>query len=380
MSDKPLAVDAWMAQLGMPGADRDYQPGHARIQALLQHTRSCRPRLRIRIAGTNGKGSTAFMLAQALMDAGCSVGLYTSPHIRRFHERIRLQGEPVADSLLRQTLARLMPQALQLKASYFETATAMALDIFGAQQVDVEILEAGVGARFDATTAVAADMALLTPIGLDHQLWLGDTLTAIATEKACAMQGCSMVLSASQVDEVADVLRQIRPDLHFVSRGDWPRLQAWGIHQQGNASLVLAALQMLAGQGHISPAEASWRHSIEHTQIPGRMQCIRRGEWEVWLDAAHNRHAIEALQPSLQAMHWDAILVLTREDRSLDDAVGLLRPLTDRLVGSPDGVDQQYATPEQALYAELKPGRAQRMLVLGSFTTVAAALQWLEKA
>ncbi len=382
MSDKPLSIDAWMAQLGMPGADRDYQPGHARIQALLRHTHSRTPRLRIRIAGTNGKGSTAFMLAQALMDAGLSVGLYTSPHILHFHERIRLQGTPVDDGLLREALARLMPHALQLKASYFETATAMALDIFGHHQVDVEILEAGVGARFDATTAVSADMALLTPIGLDHQVWLGETLSAIAGEKACAMHGCPMALSAEQVDEVADVLRQARPDLAFIPSRHWPRLNAWGTHQHGNASLALAALHLLAEHGHIAQCEEKWRQSIESMRIPGRMQCVKRGNAEIWLDAAHNRHAIEALLPSLQKQHWDAILVFTREDRSLDDATDLLRPLTSRLVGHLSDGDQHYASLEQALSAELTGTSPppQRILVLGSFTTVAATLRWLEEA
>jgi len=379
VSDKPLSVDAWMAQLGLPGADRDYQPGHARIQALLQYIRHYTPRLRIRIAGTNGKGSTAFMLAHALMDAGLSVGLYTSPHIRHFHERIRLQGEPVEDVLLREALEHLMPHALAIHASYFETATAMALDIFARQQVDVEILEAGVGARFDATTSVPADMALLTSIGLDHQAWLGESLPAIAREKAYVMQGCSMTLSAEQEACVAEVLKQTRPDITFVSSHPWPALQAWGNHQHGNASLALAALQMLASYGYIAQCRAEWKNSIGNVQIPGRMQCIQRGNVEIWLDAAHNRHAIEALRPSLQKQSWDAILVFTREDRSLDDAIDLLRPLTDRLVGSLAGADASYASVGQALQAELQTSSPQRVLVLGSFTTVAAALRWLEE-
>ncbi|MDX8405348.1 MAG: bifunctional folylpolyglutamate synthase/dihydrofolate synthase, partial [Mariprofundus sp.] len=154
------------------------------MQAVIAATALHRPQLRIRVAGTNGKGSTASMLAAALQSSGLSVGLYTSPHLLCFNERIRLQGVPVADDVLYGAMQRLMPIALQAGASYFETATALALDIFANAGVDVEILEAGVGARLDATTAVAADMALLTPIGLDHQAWLGDSVAAVASEKA----------------------------------------------------------------------------------------------------------------------------------------------------------------------------------------------------
>jgi len=175
---KPETIDQWLEQLGQPAADRDYKPGHERMHDLLaplaETNQLKQPKLRIRIAGTNGKGSTAFMLANALQACGLKVGLYTSPHILQFNERIRINGEPVSDTALLQGIEQLMPRALEIGASYFETATALALKQFSDLEVDVEILEAGVGARLDATTAVEADVALITPIGLDHQGWLGE--------------------------------------------------------------------------------------------------------------------------------------------------------------------------------------------------------------
>ncbi len=154
------------------------------MQELLRPLCIKRPKLRVRIAGTNGKGSTAFMLSHALQACGMRTGLYSSPHIQHFGERIRINGVPVSETTLHMLMQSIMPAALKAGASYFEAATALALKYFSDSHVDVEILEAGVGARLDATTAVEADMALITPIGLDHQNWLGDRLADIAAEKA----------------------------------------------------------------------------------------------------------------------------------------------------------------------------------------------------
>ncbi|MDX8398072.1 MAG: bifunctional folylpolyglutamate synthase/dihydrofolate synthase, partial [Mariprofundaceae bacterium] len=192
---KPQSIDSWLAQLGQPNADRDYKPGHERMLDLLKPLTCTRPKLRIRIAGTNGKGSTAFMLAAGLQAAGLKVGLYSSPHVLSFNERIRINGAEISDQALLTLLTGIMPIALDVGASYFEVATALALQHFSQTEVDVEILEAGVGARLDATTAVTADMALITPIGLDHEAWLGNTILQVAQEKSYALKGCRWALS-----------------------------------------------------------------------------------------------------------------------------------------------------------------------------------------
>ncbi|MDX8384332.1 MAG: bifunctional folylpolyglutamate synthase/dihydrofolate synthase, partial [Ghiorsea sp.] len=141
LQDKPTNIDAWLSKLGQPQADRDYTPGHQRVQDLLLalqksgkqlHT----PKLRIRLAGTNGKGSTAHFLAHALQATGLKVGLYTSPHISSFHERINIQGEAIDDLRLTALMAEVMPLALKVGTSYFETATALALLAFSMEDVD----------------------------------------------------------------------------------------------------------------------------------------------------------------------------------------------------------------------------------------------------
>ena len=462
-----------------------------------------RPSLCIRIAGTNGKGSTAFMLSNALQACGLNVGLYTSPHLHHFNERIRINGEPLPDRALIALMEKVMPIALEIGASYFEVATAIALKHFSDSEVDVEVLEAGVGARLDATTAVDADMALITPIGLDHQVWLGDRLADIAQEKAHITDGCQFSISTHQVPEVASILSKHNRKLCFVEGRAFTSVNALGEHQNQNASLAWEAIQTLATAGLIHPdmlgharayqggarldattavdadmalitpigldhqvwlgdrladiaqekahitdgcqfsisthqvpevasilskhnrklcfvegraftsvnalgehqnqnASLAWeaiqtlataglihpdmlghaRAAIQKTRISGRLQKVQLGKATIWLDAAHNTHAIEALLPTLPDLAgcpFDAIFVYTREDRDLSDCIGLLKPFTKRMIGENEKLfDKSYSTIEMALEAECGRKTQGNYLVLGSFITVAAALNWLE--
>ena len=373
---KPHNIDDWLSQLGQPSADRDYKPGHARMLALLQAVDCKRPALRIRIAGTNGKGSTAFMLAAGLQAAGLKVGLYTSPHVLQFNERIRINGVAVSDADLWHHLECIMPIALDAGASYFEVATALALYHFSKSSVDVEVLEAGVGARLDATTAVDADMALITPIGLDHEVWLGDSIASVAEEKAYALDDCRWGISAPQAPEVSEILLRHHQHLQYPKPFDLACLMA-GVHQQGNAALAYTALNTLCDHDVIHADKGLLKEAVSQAVAPGRLQYIQHQQAHIWLDAAHNRHAIEALLPSLPALAdpFDAILVYTREDRNLSNELELLRPFSKQLI------DHHTTTsPEQALQHVLKQQPSARVLVLGSFITVAAATTWVKKS
>lgn len=370
---KPNDIESWLEQLGQPSADRDYKPGHARMHDLLAPLQLHRPKLRIRIAGTNGKGSTAFILANALQACGLKVGLYTSPHIHLFNERIRIHGEPVSDAALLSLIETMMPAALEIGASYFEVATALALKHFSDAEVDVEILEAGVGARLDATTAVDADMALITPIGLDHQNWLGDTIESVSAEKACVAEGCRMVLSAVQSDIVMPILKQRAPGLIMVEPGTSLSLSMPGSHQIQNAALALSAAKCLLEEGLIHGSTDQVKQAIESTVVPGRLQKVQFGKATIWLDAAHNRHAVEALLPTFKELNLNAIIVFTREDRSLADCLPLLASAARRIVS-----DTDYPNVIDALNAELKSSPDGSFLILGSFITVATALEQIK--
>ena len=378
---KPNDIESWLEQLGQPSADRDYKPGHARMHDLLAPLNLKRPKLRIRIAGTNGKGSTAFMLAEALQACGLNVGLYTSPHIHHFNERIRINGEPISNGELLSLIETMMPEALAIGASYFETATALALKHFSDSEVNVEILEAGVGARLDATTAVEADMALITPIGMDHQAWLGDTIESVASEKAYVADGCSMVLSAVQLNVVMPILKQHAPKLEVIKPDKMLSLSMSGNHQRQNAALALNAAKRLLEEALIDGPVERIKEAIESTIVPGRLQKVQFGEATIWIDAAHNRHAVEALLTTLATMKLDCVLIYTREDRDLSDTIDLLRPFTKRVVGEKgNGLDQSYPSAMEAMKSELTINPQGNYLIIGSFITVAATLKFLESA
>ncbi|MFQ5344536.1 MAG: bifunctional folylpolyglutamate synthase/dihydrofolate synthase [Mariprofundus sp.] len=375
-------LTAFIRSLDNPLLDMDYRPGLERVRAVLSHFPARRPKLRIRIAGTNGKGSTGYFLENAFRAAGFTTGFYTSPHILHFNERIRINGSPASDDMLAPLLTDILEHGEEYAASPFELATVLALNSFAQAQVDIEILECGLGARLDATTAVPADMALITPIGLDHQAWLGDTIGAIATEKAWVMQDCTFAVSAPQQAEVSAVLLAFKPDLRICNIETFETLKVPGRHQHINASLACAALSMLAETQFMEIDMAKAREGIISCQLPGRLQKINIGRAQIWLDAAHNRHAVEALLPTLPELAdpFDAILVFTRQDRSLEDALYLLRPYSKRLISNSDAKgDDSSELPAAALQEEIRKTPSGNFLVLGSFTTVAAILRTLER-
>jgi len=378
---KPDNIESWLEQLGQPSADRDYKPGHQRMHELLAPLALKRPKLRIRVAGTNGKGSTAFMLAAALKACGLKTGLYISPHILRFNERIRIDGEPVSDGQLLGLVEQLVPVALAVGASYFETATAMALKCFSDAAVDVEILEAGVGARLDATTAVDADMALITPIGLDHQAWLGDSVESVAEEKSYAVDGCKWALSALQPEGLLPILLRRAPGLELVEPDPSLTPAMPGDHQKQNAALALQAAKHLMAAGVIEGIVEQVRQAVESTVVPGRLQKVQFGDATLWLDAAHNRHAVEALLPTIKELNLDIIFVFTREDRDLRECLPLFRQCAKRVVGVDASLfDAGYSTVIEALSSELGENPAGTHLVLGSFLTVSAAWEWIRRS
>jgi len=380
---KPRDIDAWLQALGEPGADRDYKPGHDRVLALLNTLQAQgfalqKPKLRIRVAGTNGKGSTAHFLAAALQANNLKVGLYTSPHILSFHERMRVDGKPIAQESLLELMTLVIPLALDVGTSYFETASVLALLHFSQQQVDVEILEAGVGAKLDATTAVPADIGLLTPVGLDHQAWLGDTLADITQEKAYVFKGCSVNISAQQDEIVQDTLSEHVKGLMYAPLFS-EQLSMVGEHQQVNAGLALSATQAIHRQFFPVNLDKA-RAAMRQLNITGRMQCMSCGKHTFYLDAAHNEHAIHALLPTLDARRqpFDVIILATREDRDLSQCVSKLEKYTDAIVVM-SGERHDYLSVSDALDSEIKGEKNKNFLILGSFVTLGEVFRWVNK-
>lgn len=274
----------------------------------------------VHIAGTNGKGSTAAMTASVLQAAGYHVGLFTSPYLEDFRERIQIDGQPIPPNALAQ-LADLIRSAAQgLDMTEFELVTAIGLMWFAQQQCDLVVLEVGLGGRFDATNIIPPPLvSVITSISLDHTKVLGTTVDQIAAEKAGILKpGTQAILEAGQPDGVEDVVRSICQSQGIplfcplplsASEGDGPTpLVKWGGHtivlpllgdiQRYNAAAALAAIELLQKQGWTIP-ESAVVSGLESVRWPGRMELLRQ-EPPILLDCAHNPDALEHLSRWLQ--------------------------------------------------------------------------------
>ena len=200
-------ADAVSRVLALRGGEHaGMQAGLERIQALLAALDHPERRYRlVHVGGTNGKGSVSAMVAAMLKAAGRRTGLYTSPHLVSFRERIRVDGDPISEDCVVDGVEALATLAARLDASMFEATTALAFDHFAREQVEVAVLEVGLGGRLDATTVGTPVVTILTRVDLDHQAILGPDLAAIAREKAAIMRG-GLALSAAQAPEVAAVV------------------------------------------------------------------------------------------------------------------------------------------------------------------------------
>jgi dihydrofolate synthase/folylpolyglutamate synthase len=277
----------------------------------------------IHIAGTNGKGSTAAMVESIARASGKRTGLSTSPHLCRFAERIRLDGEPIADALLAETLEDVLGRAPDL--SFFEAATLAAFVAFREAKVEIAILEVGIGGRLDATNVIPPPRsAAITRIALDHTDRLGDTLEAIAREKAGILKpGVACVLGplAPEVEAVIRArAREVGATVAFATPRDiTPGLA--GAHQRDNA-LVAWDVARIAGF-----PDAACRAGIEHATWPGRLETVATPAGKVLLDAAHNPDGVAALAAHLDALQGKVALVFgALSDKAWPSMLDLLAP------------------------------------------------------
>jgi dihydrofolate synthase/folylpolyglutamate synthase len=314
------------------------------------------------VLGTNGKGSTAALLASMLRAHGVRVGLYTSPHLVAVEERIRVDGEPIATPGL---LARLQDLRCFPELSYFETLTCAAILHFAEAGVGVAVMEAGLGGRWDASNAVAPVVALLTNVGTDHAAWLGEGRQAIAREKAAALRGREAIIG-SWDDEVEATIRAGADPATPVSlaaqwasvteipapeidRGKRPlatlaqqvafavgdtrgsaRLPLAGEHQRANLRLALAGVAALARHGILPQLRAAaLAQGITEVTWPGRLQRAETGGRTLLLDGAHNREAMTALARALDELALAGkvhLLFSCFDDKPVADMAALLRP------------------------------------------------------
>src|SRR5512140_343823 len=288
----------------------------------------------LHVGGTNGKGSTCAMAAAALAAAGHRVGLYTSPHLVSFAERIQVEGVPIPEAALAAAIDEIRRACPWHDAggegerlTYFEFATLAGLLHFARAGVDVAVVEVGLGGRFDATTAVSPRVTAVARIGLDHTQLLGDTVEQIAFEKAGIFKaGVPAVVHALQPPGALETLRaeaRRRSAPFVVAPADWPGAVALaGPHQRGNAALAAEALRQLDRAGVAVPAGAIAR-GIATARWPGRLEEVAG----VLLDGAHNPDGAAALAAALRALHPARPVELVFGVLSDKDHAGMLAAL-----------------------------------------------------
>lgn len=316
----------------------------------------------VHIAGTKGKGSTSAMIASILQQAGYRTGLYTSPHLHTFRERIQVNGAPIPEQEVVAGVDRLRPLASQIpQITTFEVITALAFDYLARQQVDWAVVEVGMGGRLDATNVITPKVTVLTPISYDHMLYLGHTLPEIAGEKAGIIKSGVPTVSAPQPAEAEAVFERIAAErdapwilvgrdwhwesLAISSSGQefavWPTggsretymLPLLGRHQQVNAVTAVAAIDQLRRSGTDVSQEAI-HEGLAAVRWPGRLEVLGREPWVI-VDGAHNGDSMQKLIAAIHELFSFQQLILiwgSSADKDLDRMLDAILPAADRVL------------------------------------------------
>tara|TARA_Y100001935_G_scaffold251197_1_gene252675 strand:- start:23 stop:1234 length:1212 start_codon:yes stop_codon:yes gene_type:complete len=335
----------------------------------------------IHVGGTNGKGSCSHMLASVLQEAGYKVGLYTSPHLKDFRERIKINGAPISKSDVIRFIERNRAFLDKNKLSFFEMTVGMAFDHFANEGVDIAIIEVGLGGRLDSTNIIKPEVSLITNIGYDHMQFLGNTLEKIALEKAGIIKRRVPVVIGETQPETEAVFRlmaaQKKSDIVFA---DQMAIQVYetdllGSYQKKNQAAVVACLNMLEGFEITEKNMANGlKKVIENTQFMGRWHVLQNNPTVV-CDTAHNREGINAVleqigQNDFRKLHMVLGFVA---DKDLDAILPLFPKQAEYYFVKPSvprGLDQD----ELALMAN------EVGLAGTSFKTVSLGLEAAQKA
>ena len=350
---RPPGPDPLMDAL-FPGVPTAVDWGLGRMRAALAELGNPHRRYRtLHVGGTNGKGSVASTWASVLRHQGECAGLYTSPHLCSFRERVMIGGEPVPAHRLMDTAERLRPLARELGMSFFEASTLLALAVFAEEEIDTACIEVGLGGRLDATNVIEPEVTAITNVALDHQDYLGDSLEEIAREKAGIIKPGVPVVTAEGRPGVLSVLedRAARVGAPFHRIEPWRDISGLrlgrggtsfsvraasgelidletplpGAHQATNAALAVRALELLPRP----PSRDAVRAGVATVRWPGRGQVHRVGDLHYIFDVAHNRAAVGALARILADLAPPRPLVVLAGILGDKDWSRMLPPLVD---------------------------------------------------
>lgn len=398
-----------------------YKPSLANTEALCTYLGNPERKFpSLHIAGTNGKGSTAHTLAAIWQSAGYKVGLYTSPHLKSFTERIRINGQNIAEAEVLAFVKDIKPKIEELKPSFFELTVALAFYYFAQQQVDIAVIEVGMGGRLDSTNIITPILSLITNISFDHQKFLGDTLPKIAQEKAGIIKAKVPVVISQYQAETAPVFRQkatdcqapiyFAPDYIEVKSRDQQKLDIYyqkekilsnlkpdlkGTYQQLNLTGVLMACLLLQKNWQISTKaiKEGIENVVSLTQLKGRWQLLQSNP-RVICDTAHNIDGIrQVLAQVAQENPQNLRLILGfTNDKNLDELLPLYpkeafyyfcqfegeRRLDSRTLQAKAAQYQlsgnAFADVNQALAAAKQEANPQDLLLIGGSTFIVADL------
>ena len=407
-----MSYETAVARMFALGHELAQTPAHkfdlAHMRVLLQGMDHPERRfLSVLIAGTNGKGSTAATLASILRASGLKAGLYTSPHLVRINERIRVNGEEIADDdfasvqgAVDRVAEKLVDGAeLPWHPSFFEMMTAIAFEHFARERVDLAALEVGMGGRLDATNVVEPRVSVITDIALDHQKYLGDTVGEIAREKVGIIRPGGAVVTLPQQPEANDVIGNAilelgaravnavpyvppvspasseylvpsteqgnpryvyRYPLQVLGEQILVETPLVGRHQLRNVALAIAAAAELNQQGFSGITAKSIESGIRETRWPGRFQVVaaRPGWPEMLIDVAHNPAGAWALRSALSERYEDRPLIFVfgaMRDKAISEMAEILFPLADRVIATrPE--NPRAASPEEIQQAAVRTG------------------------
>ncbi|OFJ49877.1 bifunctional folylpolyglutamate synthase/dihydrofolate synthase [Janthinobacterium lividum] len=421
----PTTLPEWLAMLETRHSETQINMGLDRVQAVKARMQLAFTCPVIMVAGTNGKGSTCAMLESVLLRAGYKVGLYIKPHFLDFNERARVLGEMASDEQLVASFNVVEAVRGDTALTYFEFTTLAILHLLAQAQLDVAILEVGLGGRLDAVNVIDADVAIVTSVDIDHTDYLGDTREAIGFEKAGIFRPGKPAICSDPVppQSLIDHAQAIGADLWLMGRdfnysGDkqqwnyggreqrrnslaYPSLR--GANQILNAAAVLAALEALRLKLPVGAQEV--RTGLVTVELPGRFQVLP-GRPSVILDVAHNPHAASALNQNLGNMGYHPYTYAvfgSMQDKDIDGVLAAMSEHVDHwcltdlpsprsataselaakvqimLADKPESSEHTvsiFADPAQA-YANAmsRVGENDRIVVFGSFLTVAGVMK-----
>ena len=363
------------------------------------------------IAGTNGKGSTASTLASILTESGVKTGLYTSPHLERVNERIRIGSTLIADDDFAHSFFRVRDAAERLLAegrlpqlpSFFECLTAVAFLYFAEAGVDIAVLEVGMGGRLDATNVVDPLISIITDISLDHMEWLGSTIGQIAREKAGILRRRGTLVTLPQHPEASQVLGEVAAELEVEAvsatpympppgvRGAGPYVidalgatvelasPLLGMHQHRNTALAVAAAVELKQRHGFPVTPAALAEGVRRTSWPGRLERIRSGEVDWILDVAHNPAGAWALRGGLRdALGEDearprVLIFSCLRDKPVPELAQILFFLFKQVIFAP--IHSPRATPAEDLMAAARDTGTPAIVA----SSVPEALEWASR-